>query len=67
MELIVLVEINNRPNSFSYPAFKKKWKSADQEFNRVVKKLEYHNLLRRVHEEDEILFSTQFKMNLPKI
>lgn len=67
MELIVLVEINNRPHSFSYPAFKKKWKSADQEFNRVVKKLEYHNLLSRVHIDEEILFSTQFKMNLPKI
>lgn len=67
MELVVLVEINNRPHSFSYPAFKKKWKCADQEFTRVVKKLEYNNLLHRTHQEDEILFATQFKMNLPKI
>lgn len=67
MELVILVDINSRPNSFSYPAFKKKWKCADQEFTRVVKKLEHHNLLKRMHEEDEILFSTQFKMNLPKL
>lgn len=67
MELIVLVEINHRPHSFSFPAFKKKWKCADQEFTRVIKKLEYNNLLHRTHQEDEILFATQFKMNLPKI
>lgn len=66
MEMYALIEINYRPNSFSYSAFKKKIGCVDQEFTRVIRKLEALNLLKRSHSEDEILDATQFKMNLPK-
>lgn len=66
MELYALIEINYRPNSFSFSAFKKKIGCVDQEFTRVIRKLEALNLLKRSHPEDEILDATQFKMNLPK-